>query len=270
MRSRRLAVAGLVVAVLSGVGCARPATSPTSTEPSLSASTLGTGTLLADPDLAPADRQAWLDRLDRTIQTLAGAGLAPLDEDWDGRLVVELPPTAQAYTALAGTLSGEAAAVTRCPDAGARITVNPVVAAEGTEYLDSLLLHEGVHLATGSSCRGRAPQWAEEGVAEWLASEHSGAALEANRQWVISYLAEHPVPATLPADGDFYGPSDQVSAAYALARQAVASAVDRVGRPAAMALLDGYYDGTADEQDTRGVTAWYVADLQRLSGSAQR
>ena len=268
MRSR-LAVAGIALALLSGAGCA-PATSPTPAEPSLSASTAGQGTLLAAPDLDPAIRQAWLDRLDRTIQTLARAGLAPLDEDWDGRLVVELPPTAQAYAALAGTLSGDAAAVTRCPEAGARITVNPVIAAEDTEYLDSLILHEGVHLATGSSCRGQAPQWVEEGVAEWLASEHSGAALDANRQWVTSHLAQHGVPAALPADGDFYTPSDQVSAAYALARQAVASAVDRVGRPAAMALLGSYYDGTADEQDTRRLTAWYVADLQRLSGSAQR
>ena len=95
-------------------------------------------------------------------------------------------------------------------------------------------------------------------------------ALDANRQWVISYLAGHGVPASLPADGDFYAASDQVSAAYALARQAVASAVDRVGRPAAMALLGGFYDGTANEQDIRRLTAWYVADLQRLSGSAQR
>lgn len=261
----------LATAILLGtVGCAQQPLASATPEPVLVPAEAAHGTVLALSGLDWATRDAWRERLDWAAETLTGAGLGPLDTAWDGRLLIELPPTQQWYARLAGADGSDAAAVTRCPADGVRITVNPVVAGKDATYLDSLVLHEGVHVATGSSCEGEAAQWVEEGLAEWVACEHDEASLAANQQWVVSYLQGHGLPAGLPADADFRGPSEQVSAAYALARQVVASAVDRLGRPAAMELLKAHYAGDADQEVTRQLTGWYLDDLGRLSGSAPR
>lgn len=256
--------------LLLAAGCARLPVATATGDETFVAHQGTHATLLAPAGLDWATRDAWRERLDWAAQTLAESGLDPLDADWDGRLLLELPPTGQWYQRLAGADGGDAAAVTRCPAEGVRITVNPVVAGKDADYLDSLVLHEGVHVATGSSCDAAAAQWVEEGLAEWVACEHNEASLSANRQWVDSYLEGHGLPSALPADADFRGPADQVSAAYALARQAVASAVDRLGRPAAMELLHDHYEGVADAAGTAQLTRWYLDDLARLSGSAPR
>ena len=258
--------------LLTTASCAAAVTTTPSPAPgpTLVAVPGASGTLLAPPDLAPDRRQAWLDRIELATRRLARAGLEPLDDEWDGRLVVELPATSKDYALLAGPDSADAAAITHCPQDGPRITINPAVAGEDPDYLDTLLLHEGVHIATGSSCAGRAPQWVEEGLAELVACEHDADCLAASEQWVVHSLAEHGRPLTLPADSDFRGSSAEVSAAYALARQAVASAVARLGKPATMALLDTYYRDVADAERTRQLTQWYLADLDRVSASAPR
>lgn len=273
--ARRRAVAVSAAVLLAGTAsCAAPVATPTAAPtpgPTLVAVPARSGTLLAPPGIADATRQEWLDRLDRTVARLASAGLEPLDEGWDGQLLVELPATAQAYAQLAGPDSADAAAISHCPMAGPRITVNPAVDDEDPDYLDTLLLHEGVHIATGSSCPGgQAPQWVEEGLAEWVACEQDAHCLASAEEWVAHYLAGNGIPAALPADGDFRGSSPEVSAAYALARQAVASAVERLGAPATMALLDTYYRGAAEPEQTQRLTGWYLADLEQLSGSAPR
>ena len=276
VRVTRLRAGALTAGVLLAAcaSCTAPAANPTADPtpgPTLVAVPARSGTLLAPSELPDDARQEWVDRLDRTTQRLASAGLEPLDDDWDGQLLVELPATAQAYAQLAGADSADAAAISHCPPAGARITVNPAVGDEDPAYLDTLLLHEGVHIATGSSCAGgRAPLWVEEGLAEWVACEPDADCLAAADEWVAHHLAENGTPAGLPEDADFRGSPRQVSAAYALARPAVASAVERLGRPATMALLATYYRGAAEPDQTQRLTAWYLADLQQLSGNAPR
>lgn len=254
--------------LLALAGCtAVPGSSPTA---SLTATEGAAVTVLAAADVAPAQRQVWLTRLEWAAAALHATDLAPLDDGWDGRLVVELPATAGQYAALAGADGRDAAAVTHCPAEGARITINPVVYDHDAEYLDSLVLHEGVHVATGSSCGGEAAQWIEEGLAEWVTGEHSPASLAANQAWVEAYLVRHGIPDELPPDADFTGDPDQVSAAYGLARQAVAVAVDQLGYDVAMEFFAADFAGAPDQAATAQVTQWYLAGLRQLSGSARR
>ncbi|MDQ7992293.1 MAG: hypothetical protein REI45_06375 [Propionicimonas sp.] len=261
----------LALAALLLAGCAPAPASPTApAEPELVASSDDAVTLLAPAALDTPARQVWTRRIRTAVDTLAQTDLGPLDDGWDGRLVVELPDTARAYARLAGEGAEAAAAVTRCPADGSRITVNPVVDAAEPAYLASLLLHEAVHVATGSSCSVGAPQWVEEGLAEWVAAEHSGESLAANQAWVEQYLELHGIPEVLPTDADFSGDPDTVSAAYGLARLAVAAAIDGLGHDAAMEFFGAAFDGRGDDATTAAVTGWYRAELAGLSASARR
>lgn len=251
----------LVIALLGG--CSSAATTATPEPPvshtgrvALVSSTTASGTLWAPEDLPSGEHRAWLDRLDRVVAILAGSDLEPLDREWDGRLVVELPATAEDYTRLAGSGSDEAAAVTRCGDDGSPITVNPGIRSQDDDYLDSLLLHEAVHAATGSACVP-GPLWIEEGVAEWLTTEHHELAREANRQWLDHELAAAGVPSGLPADAAFQGTAAQISGGYALATFAVATAVEHLGHQAAMA-----YFAAPDDATTDRIAGWYLAGLR--------
>jgi hypothetical protein len=265
----RHAVPAVTLVLLAG--CAAAPDPGTSADAGLSASRGDRVTVLAPPELGDQPRSAWLTRLEWAAETLAGTGFGTLDDTWDGQLVVELPGTAGQYQELAGAGMDDAAAVTRCPPGGARITVNPVVGANEPWYLDSLVLHEAVHVATGSSCGGEAPQWVEEGLAEWVACEHSSESLAANQAWVMEYLERHGVPEALPDDPDFTADPDSVSAAYALARQAVAVAIDQLGEAGAMDYFAGAYDGRqTGDATTAEITSRYLAELAALSGSGQR
>lgn len=245
----------LLVALVLLAGCGRVAPTTTGVAPvALQPIETDAGTLLAPADLAPAERTAWLDRLARTVASVDEADFGPLDDDWDGRLVVELPATADDYAALAGADGAEAAAVTRCADGSSSITINPRVAAEGPGYLDALLLHEAVHAATGAGCAD-APLWIEEGLAEWFAAQHDPAARDANQQWLDHELAAG-LPAGLPQDADFAGTAAQVSGAYALAVFAVATAVEHLGHDPAMA-----YFADPDEATTARIIRWHLDGL---------
>ncbi|MCW5952467.1 MAG: hypothetical protein KIT69_09440 [Propionibacteriaceae bacterium] len=254
------------------VGCAPaavPPAAPTVAEqPSVTLEPTETavGTLYAPADAAPDEQQAWLERIERTSGIVAGTDLGSLDDGWDGRIVVELPPSQPDYLALAGPDSGEAAATTRCDAEGSRITINPLIRSESSSYLDSLLLHEAVHAATGSACTD-APLWIEEGVAEWLTEQHDPATQHANRQWLDHELAAG-LPAGLPPDSAFRGASAQISGAYALAAFAVAVAIEQLGQDQAMA-----YFAVPDERTTGRLTQWYLAGLRTRTlptASAQR
>ncbi len=244
-------------------GCA-PSSAPTLEEPptgALEPTAVAGGTLYATAELVPAQRQAWLERIERSSAVVADAGLGSLDDDWDGQVIVELPVTTRDYTVLAGSGSDTAAAVTRCDPEGSRIAINPRVRAESADYLDSLLLHEAVHVATGSACTD-APLWIEEGLAEWLTAEHHAATQQANQQWLDHELAVGGLPTGLPADASFWGSADQVSGAYALAAFAVATAIEQLGQDQAMAFF-----AAPDESTTGQLTEWYLAGLRaRLPG----
>lgn len=270
---RPLLILGLAVTLLAG--CAQPATPvvtpspPTQAPPvELIATTTASGTLWAPVDLPTGRRHVWLERIDRTAAILADTDLSPLDDDWDARVVVELPSTTTDFTRLAGSDSGEAAAVTRCDAIGSRITINPRLGSAEPAYLDALLLHEAVHAATGAACR-LTPLWIEEGLAEWVTVQHSPDAADTNRQWLDHALATDGVPSGLPPDDAFQGTAAQLSAAYALAVFAVDTTVRKLGQPAAMA-----YFAAPDDPTTAKVTVWYLdglaARLPTATASASR
>ncbi|MGC3954001.1 MAG: hypothetical protein QM804_07085 [Propionicimonas sp.] len=253
-----------LAAALLLAGCGSPDPSvptPAAATPSvvLSPTDTAAGTVYAPADLDGDARRAWLERLRRTVGILADTDLGPADDDWDGRLAVELPQTSADYAALAGPAGAEAAAVTRCLGDGSRITINPAVRDTGADYLDALVLHEAVHAATGSACRP-APLWIEEGLAEWLTVQHHPAAAQTNQQWLTRELAGG-LPSGLPEDAAFQGTAEQVSGGYALAVFAVDTAIGRLGQARAMA-----YFAAPDEPTTRQLTGWYLDGLRARLG----
>lgn len=258
----RLLTPLLAVMVLTGCASPPPSAEPSTGLPSPAQSTAvlvptdsDAGVLRAPADTDETERTAWLTRLDRTVEALPTADLGPLDDQWDGRLIVELPATATDYAALAGADSAEAAAVTRCSDGQSSITINPQVRAENPGYLDSLLLHEAVHSATSAACT-EAPLWIEEGLAEWFTAQHDPATQQANQQW-LQHQLDAGLPTGLPPDAAFTGSAAQLSGAYALALFAVATAVEHLGQDAAMA-----YFAAPDEKTTDRITDWYLDGLQ--------
>lgn len=268
--------ATLLIALALLAGCAAPAapspvpaatvsigpTTGSSRSAELVPTTTAAGVLYAPADLDSAERQEWLDRIEWAAATLAEAELGPLDVGWDGQLVVELPTTQDDYLGLAGVGSGAAAATTRCDSDSSRIAINPVVRTESSSYLDSLLLHEGVHTATDAACTD-SPLWIEEGLAEWLTAQHDPATQQANQQWLDYELASG-LPSGLPMDASFGGSAAELSGAYALAVFAVATAIEHLGQDQAMA-----YFAAPDEQTTGRLTQWYLAGLQaRLAATA--
>lgn len=250
-----LAGCGLPGAVPSGA----PSTAEAPATVALQAHDLPAGTIYAPAGLAAEEQQGWSKRIERAVAVLTATDLGPSDDDWTGRLVVELPGTAADYQTLAGPAGPLAAAVTRCRDGASRITVNPAIRQADPDYLDALVLHEAVHVATAAACR-ETPLWIEEGLAEWLTVHHHPAAERANREWLTRELAGG-LPSGLPRDEDFQGPASQVSGAYALAVLAVEVAIGRLGQERAMA-----YFAAPDEATTGQIAAAYLDELRvRLS-----
>ena len=106
-------------------GCGSPAApvialaspSPSS---SLQAAENAAGRVDAPPGLGGQERQAWLDRIERTVAVLVDSDLGPAVEGWDGRIVVELPDAGD-YATLAGLVIEE---LGHLPSPGEYVTVN--------------------------------------------------------------------------------------------------------------------------------------------------
>lgn len=229
--------------------------------------TTDAGTLLVGA--AESDARAWLDRVTRSVRAVEAADLGALVEGWDHRLTVELPADAEQYATSAGSDGAGAAAVTRCLAGKSRIVVNPAVRAQPAGYLDGLVRHEAVHVATDSACRTGGPSWLNEGLAEWVATRHDTDGAAANRAWVRWYLDQHGVPSRLPSDAEFAGSdSDGLLAGYALAELAVEVAIAHLGHSSAVAYFADLRAGTDRGVTTADLTTWYVAELARLAESA--
>ncbi|MGB2766943.1 MAG: hypothetical protein WBC14_07605, partial [Propionicimonas sp.] len=160
-------------------------------------------------------------------------------------------------------------AVTVCDNGSPRIVVNPTQLDAGRGYLDALLIHEAVHVATNAPCDPAGPQWVREGLAEWVAAEHSPSTRAYDREWVVWHLSRHQVPRSLPSDADFTGADDdEVLSAYALSALAVDVAVRRLGRTGAMTFLDGLSLPVPPEAGAvDDLTGWYRAELGRIAAS---
>lgn len=272
---RLIALAATTTAVIL-TGCSVPvAPSPSTTTaappPTPSATTTrqfegidtGSGTLYVADGIGSADRQSWTTRLRWVAGILAKTDLGALDDAWDSRIDVELLTDPVRYRELAGTDAAASAAVTRCGEDQLRVTVNPRILSARPEYLDSLLLHEGVHVATRSPCDGTGPLWVKEGLAEWVASQHSPSTRASNLAWVKEALRTGEPAAALPADTDFAGADQQAS--YALASYAVRAAVDGGGSAWAMAYFQRVLAGDEDPVGTAKVLRWYREELGRIS-----
>jgi len=211
--------------------------------------------------LTSAQRTTWQSRLASAVRRLGDADLAPLDDSWNGRLVVQIPADADGYRRLGGD-PDTSEAVTVCRAGAVRIDVNPRALALGAGELDTLLLHEGVHAAT-QSCASATPMWQREGLAEWVAASAYPATASSDRAAAVAWLASHPFPSALPPDADFAGDGDATWAAYALSELAVGAMVHHLGRPATMRMLN--QSRLTDAQLARA-TGWYQDALRALAG----
>lgn len=185
-----------------------------------------------------------------------GAAEAHGSAAWDGRLVVGLPGTADAFASasgLGGDLAGRTAAVTIAPPGERPRTVGNVLGVGGLNALGlvTLLVHEGVHQAT-TSPRLRAPRWLVEGVAVQVAEDHDPAVAAANRNLLPR------APAQLPTQAELDGPD--AAAAYAAASVAMRGCEHAWGRPAVMGWLARWEAGHPGIDD---LTAAYRAELGR-------
>lgn len=227
------------------------------------------GTVLALQTVPTAQLTRWERRLGKAAEAVSQSRLGMLDEGWNGDLVIELPTTAAQFRVLSGEGGAGAAAVTVCQTGNPRIVINPTQLDEDAAYLDALLVHEAVHVATKASCEAAGPLWLREGLAEWVAVQHSPSTRDYDRDWVEWHLARGPVPHALPADADFGGSDpDQVLAAYALSQVAVDAAVRRLGQTRAMGFLaELMRSDQVDAQATKQLTGWYRAELRRIAAS---
>jgi len=212
--------------------------------------------------LDEAARRQWADRLDRAVAAVAAYDPPGAEDGADG-LVVQLPADAGAFEAMTGEPSSSASAVSVCDTGTPRIVVNPVVLTQSAEWLDSTMVHEAVHVATGSPCRPSGQlAWAVEGLAESVAASGDPTAAARNRALVVAYLADHPVPDALPADlSDLTG--------YALAQVAVDQVRAHAGHDWRSLIDRASGDaGTLTRTELRRITGWYTAELRRLAASA--
>lgn len=213
--------------------------------------------------LDEAARRDWANRLDRAAQAVTASGMISSAAGWNDELVVELPADAAGFVAASGVPDGDAAAGTLCSSGTPRIVVNPVVLDLDAGYLDVLLVHEAVHVATDSPCSSGGLGWVVEGLAESVAAGTDRDLAKSNAELVIEHIRERGVPADLPAVV-----SDQTD--YALAQLAV----DQVRAHLSHADAVGFFDRAIRRSDSVTTAelgrarAWYLAELARIAKSS--
>jgi len=211
---------------------------------------------VAAPGTTEAD--AWLTAAGDAAAIVAKAGLGEAAAAWDGVLVTELPSDVAAFALASGlTLSTSSAtqAVTVMATAasaprivgnlGATASLDPV-------GLRTLLVHEGVHVATRSAVSS-APLWAVEGIAESVAAASDEVARVRN----LGLARDSARPTALPTAADLNGATAET--AYALAAVAVDAAIARWGRPAFAGWLADWR--SASRPSDADLTAAYLAAL---------
>ena len=217
------------------------------------------------------DARRWLDLAAGAAAAAHDHLPAVLRRRWDGHLVVEVPGSGDDLARVLGaspTAYASTAAVTRpegpTTEAAVRVVVNPATARDPDVELATTLTHETVHVATRSAA-SRAPLWAVEGLAEYVALEaHPG-----QRADELTALPTGPAPARLPADAAFGDGGPGVTGAYAqawLACKAVAEHRSRADLGRFYRALDGGDPvGSAARRaldvDEATLVGWWRADL---------
>jgi hypothetical protein len=168
------------------------------------------------------------DALDHVRHDLPN-GLRP---SWTGHVVIEVPATQRDFDLVLGQPSGSYAAIAAVTHregtarGAIRIVVNPKTSQLKSAELQAVLEHEMVHVATASP-DSPAPVWAEEGLAEWVATRDSAVERREAADDVLSTVRDHGAPRSLPSDKEFQAGARNLRFAYAEAWLACRYIADR-------------------------------------------
>lgn len=216
------------------------------------------GSLVAAAD--PSQVASWLALMARAAEAVRTAEVVP-EGSWSGRLVVELPSSADDFALLTGSSADTSSAVTSCRRGTPRIVVNPRLSSYDESVRLATLTHEAVHAATDSACE-QGLAWAVEGLAESVAARADRSTAQVNRNLVLTYLERTPVPSALPQDPRT--PTD-----YALAQVAA----DQVRKQRGAQAPDFFARATRGDlsaDEITQATTWYQQALRAISAGARR
>lgn len=194
----------------------------------------------------------WEQRLGDAVTAIDTAGF-----EWDQELHLVLDPDAAGFERATGLSAHTAAAGTVCTDGRSRIHLNPALLSQSEEWIGSTLIHEAVHVATGSACVPAEDSlaWAREGLAESVAAASDQTTKEHNRELVQDFLVQHPAPTSLPTSVE--NPVD-----YALAQLAVEAVQAQLGSQAEDFLRRAIGQASKVSAAELGqATSWYRAAL---------
>ena len=193
------------------------------------------------------------------------AGVA---DSWSGRVTVEVPATARDFAAVLGEPAdayAEIAAVAYQVGVGdrppLRVVVNPRARSVVSQaQLAEILRHEIVHLATRSP-ESRAPLWAVEGLAEWVAVGEGPGRASSGTADLLAAVRRNGPPPSLPPDADFEVESANLNRAYAEAWLACSYVAERYSAARLGRLYAQLDRGRSADEASRAVLGISVSEL---------
>ena len=213
----------------------------------------------------PVDRYA---RLARTAVPVVRRVLP----QWRPRLVVEVPPSADALDravgAEPGTYAGIAAVTatvdgSSAPGAPVHVLVNPDelgrLGATGSQVVMS---HEATHVATAAATDD-APLWLLEGFADYVALRDVDLPVETAAAQAIRQVRRTGVPQELPSQAEFDAGGPHLGAVYESAWLVCTTIVDRAGEDALVRLYEAVSAGQNVPQALRRHTGLTVSEVVR-------
>lgn len=220
--------------------------------------------------VAAGDASPWLAPAVGALEDLRGYPLGALTSGWSGCVSVQVPADALGLARLTGLPSAEAVATAAAtyaepaPAGADRVGVNPRLARTSAAERRAALIHEFVHVATGSTRRG-GPVWVREGVAEAVTVALVPEA-RAARDRLVRDVTD-PDAASLPTDADLSSgdPDDEQRRAYALASVAVEAVASRLGADEAARALAALMGQGSTDLSLDTITRWYRVRLQELA-----
>ncbi len=202
-------------------------------------------TLVLAGDAAQAGRYARVAR--RAVPVVRR-----VKEDWDGRLVVEVPATPAALDAALEAEQGEYAAIAAItatvdgslsPDSPMHVFVNPEVFGQlGDRAAQVVMSHEATHVATVAATSG-VPMWLLEGFADYVALRDTDLPLSTTAGQIAERVRDQGVPDALPGSGEFDSTTTHLGATYEAAWLACVELAEAGGEDALVELYERVQDG---------------------------
>ncbi len=172
---------------------------------------------------------------------------------WDGKLVVEVPASAQALEAALAAAPGsyaDIAAVTASvdgtvtPDAQLHVFVNPEVYDDLEPVGGQVVVsHEATHLATSAPLTSGVPLWLLEGFADYVALHAVELPITTTAGQIIQQVRTEGAPEQLPGQPEFDQTDSHLGAAYESAWVACLVLADEGGRDALVRLYEAVSRG---------------------------